>query len=153
RSGRAREEQGEIRSEWRHQFEKHSADRGHWRRLYFDRRTDPFRARDRLFPRNRPAAGVSNASRLSAEDLTHALRGRTIGSEVRLLEEITSTNDAILEQTSVSTPEGLTIFAERQTAGRGQRANRWESAQGKGLWFSILLRPKIDVGESARLAE
>lgn len=45
------------------------------------------------------------------------------------------------------------MFAEHQTAGRGQRCNVWESAAHKGLWFSILLRPNLPVGESARLTE
>jgi BirA family biotin operon repressor/biotin-[acetyl-CoA-carboxylase] ligase len=58
-----------------------------------------------------------------------------------------------LERASPTTPEGLVVFAERQTAGRGQRSNSWESAAGKGIWFSILLRPKIDIGESPQLAE
>jgi BirA family transcriptional regulator, biotin operon repressor / biotin---[acetyl-CoA-carboxylase] ligase len=43
------------------------------------------------------------------------------------------------------------LFAEHQTTGRGQRGNRWESAAGKGLWFSILLRPQIQINESWRL--
>jgi len=43
------------------------------------------------------------------------------------------------------------FFAEQQTAGRGQRGNRWESPARKGLCFSILLRPKIDIHESAGL--
>jgi len=43
------------------------------------------------------------------------------------------------------------LFAEHQTSGRGQRGNRWESAVGKGLWFSILLRPKIQINDSGRL--
>jgi BirA family biotin operon repressor/biotin-[acetyl-CoA-carboxylase] ligase len=47
--------------------------------------------------------------------------------------------------------EGLVLFAEHQTAGRGQRGNKWESTAGKGLWFSILLRPKIPIHDSARL--
>jgi BirA family transcriptional regulator, biotin operon repressor / biotin---[acetyl-CoA-carboxylase] ligase len=47
--------------------------------------------------------------------------------------------------------EGLVLFGEHQTAGRGQRGNRWESAAGKGLWFSILLRPQIQLNESWRL--
>jgi BirA family biotin operon repressor/biotin-[acetyl-CoA-carboxylase] ligase len=45
----------------------------------------------------------------------------------------------------------LVVFAEHQTAGRGQRGNRWESTAGKGLWFSILLRPKIDLNQSGQL--
>jgi len=47
--------------------------------------------------------------------------------------------------------EGLVLFAEHQTEGRGQRGNRWESAAGKGLWFSILLQPRIDINNSPRL--
>jgi BirA family transcriptional regulator, biotin operon repressor / biotin---[acetyl-CoA-carboxylase] ligase len=47
--------------------------------------------------------------------------------------------------------EGLVLFAEHQTAGRGQRGNRWESAAGKGLWFSFLLRPEIPLSDSGRL--
>jgi BirA family biotin operon repressor/biotin-[acetyl-CoA-carboxylase] ligase len=90
---------------------------------------------------------------LSAEKLRVELKSRLIGREIVVLQETTSTNDSILERTSPRAPEGLVVFAERQTAGRGQRNNLWESAAGKGLWFSILLRPKIDIGESPRLAE
>ena len=43
------------------------------------------------------------------------------------------------------------MFAGQQTAGRGQRGNRWESTAGKGLWFSIVLRPEIPLGDSGRL--
>ena len=88
---------------------------------------------------------------LDAAKLRAAVGGHVIGREIVILEETTSTNDSVLQMTNPSTPEGLVVFAEHQTAGRGQRGNRWESATHKGLWFSILLRPKIDIGESARL--
>src|SRR5207237_1834338 len=91
-------------------------------------------------------------TRLSEGEIRDALIGCTIGREIFVLETTTSTNDSVLERTSPSTPEGLVVFAERQTAGRGQRSNSWESAAGKGLWFSILLRPKIDFGASPKLA-
>ncbi len=74
-----------------------------------------------------------------------------IGREIVVLEETASTNDSVLQKATFDTPEGLVVFAERQTAGRGQRGNTWESAAHKGLWFSILLRPKIDIGDSGRL--
>jgi BirA family biotin operon repressor/biotin-[acetyl-CoA-carboxylase] ligase len=90
---------------------------------------------------------------LSADKLRLELNSGILGREIVVLDETTSTNDSILERTAASTPEGLVVFAERQTAGRGQRNNSWESAAGKGLWFSILLRPKIDIGSSPRLAE
>lgn len=86
--------------------------------------------------------------RLRAERLRG---GFVIGRDVVVLEETESTNDVVTEMSAGDWPEGLCVFAERQIAGRGQRGNKWESAAGKGLWFSILLRPKIDVKESARL--
>ncbi len=91
-------------------------------------------------------------SALDAERLRSRLGNCTIGREIIVLEETTSTNDAILHRAMPDTPEGLVIFAERQTAGRGQRNNAWESAAHKGLWGSILLRPNIDIAESPRLS-
>jgi len=90
---------------------------------------------------------------LSADKLRADVDPAIVGREIVVVDETTSTNDSVLERTSPSTPEGLVVFAERQTAGRGQRTNSWESAAGKGLWFSFLLRPKIDIGDSAQLAE
>jgi BirA family biotin operon repressor/biotin-[acetyl-CoA-carboxylase] ligase len=90
---------------------------------------------------------------LSAEKLRVDLDSAIIGRDIVVVDETTSTNDSVLERASPTTPEGLVVFAERQTAGRGQRNNSWESATGKGLWFSILLRPKIDISASPQLAE
>jgi BirA family transcriptional regulator, biotin operon repressor / biotin---[acetyl-CoA-carboxylase] ligase len=102
----------------------------------------------------RPRFKTNDAmTRLSEDEIRDALSGCTIGREIFVLETTTSTNDSVLERTSPSTLEGLVVFAERQTAGRGQRTNSWESAAGKGLWFSFLLRPKINIGASAQLAE
>src|SRR5436305_10938577 len=96
---------------------------------------------------------MSARDALDAEKLRADVDPAIIGREIFVLEETTSTNDSVLERVSPSTREGLVVFAERQTAGRGQRSNSWESVAGKGLWFSFLLRPKIDIGESPRLAE
>jgi BirA family transcriptional regulator, biotin operon repressor / biotin---[acetyl-CoA-carboxylase] ligase len=93
--------------------------------------------------------------RLIADQLQAALPCSIIGREIIVLEQTGSTNDAILQVASTdglaSTPEGLIVFAEHQTDGRGQRGNRWESAAGKGLWFSILLRPEIQLSNSGGL--
>ncbi len=89
--------------------------------------------------------------RLHADELRAQLRCAVIGQRIIVLEQTSSTNDAILQVATANSEEGLVLFAEHQTAGRGQRGNRWESADGKGLWFSILLRPKIQINDSARL--
>jgi BirA family transcriptional regulator, biotin operon repressor / biotin---[acetyl-CoA-carboxylase] ligase len=90
---------------------------------------------------------------LSGERLRADLGDAVIGNEIVVLEQTTSTNDAVLRLAISETAEGLVVFAEHQTAGRGQRGNVWESAAGQGLWFSILLRPKIDIDQSARLTK
>jgi BirA family transcriptional regulator, biotin operon repressor / biotin---[acetyl-CoA-carboxylase] ligase len=89
--------------------------------------------------------------RLVAEELQAGIGSAVIGREIIVLEQTGSTNDAILQIANANPKEGLVVFAEHQTAGRGQRVNRWESAAGKGLWFSILLRPKIDLASSPQL--
>src|SRR5260370_42273274 len=87
---------------------------------------------------------------LVADELQAKLGRTIIGRKIIVLEQTGSTNDAILEIAQDS-KEGLVLFAEQQTAGRGQRGNRWESPARKGLCFSILLRPKIDINESMGL--
>src|SRR4029453_8894360 len=89
--------------------------------------------------------------RLVAEELQAKLGSVVIGREIIVLEQTGSTNDAILQVANADTKEGLVLFAEHQIAGRGQHGNRWESAAGKGLWFSILLRPEIDLANSPQL--
>jgi BirA family transcriptional regulator, biotin operon repressor / biotin---[acetyl-CoA-carboxylase] ligase len=88
---------------------------------------------------------------LVAEELQAGIGSAVIGREIIVLEQTDSTNNAILRFAKANPREGLTVFAEHQTAGRGQRGNRWESAAGKGLWFSILLRPEIDLANSPQL--
>ena len=90
---------------------------------------------------------------LNAEELRAALVGSYIGNQIVLLQETASTNDVAWQMAQDEIADGLVIFAERQTAGRGRRGNRWESAPHQGLWFSILLRPKIAPAESARLTK
>ena len=95
---------------------------------------------------------VEVLDRLIAEELRADLGGAVIiGREIIVLGQTGSTNDAILRIARPNSEEGLVLFAEDQTAGRGQRGNRWESTAGKGLWFSILLQPKIDLNNSPQL--
>ena len=88
---------------------------------------------------------------LSAAKLRAGLGHCTIGRKIIVLDEATSTSDVVLQMANAGAGEGLVVFAEHQTAGRGQRGNVWESAAGKGLLCSILLRPNVAVQDSARL--
>src|SRR5437870_1928488 len=96
---------------------------------------------------------MSPPDRLIAVELQASLGGGVIGRRIIVLESTGSTNDFLLQMLTPELPEGFVVFAEHQTAGRGQRGSRWESALHLGLWFSILLRPKIRLSESARLTK
>lgn len=67
------------------------------------------------------------------------------------IRETTSTND------DARRPEyrhGDVIWAERQTAGRGQRGHTWSSPKGENLTFSLVLEPRfLPVGEQFLLSE
>ncbi len=94
---------------------------------------------------------MSQSDSLRGEELRAALADQHIGNKIVIVEETSSTNDLVWQMAQEGSPAGLVIFAESQTAGRGQRGNRWESAGHLGLWFSILLRPGIQPADSARL--
>ena len=96
-------------------------------------------------------AASDAAFKLEAAQLQRLATGNLIGRLVVVLDSTTSTNDSALQMAGEGAEEGLVVFAEEQTAGRGQRGNSWESAPGKGLWFSILLRPNLAPAESGRL--
>jgi len=59
-------------------------------------------------------------------------------------ETIDSTNTEALKQARLGVDEGLCIIAREQTAGRGRRQRTWVSEKDAGLYFSIVLRPKIE---------
>lgn len=59
--------------------------------------------------------------------------------ELIWLDECDSTNS---EAGRRNPSHGAAVIARRQTAGRGQRGNSWESEPGKNLTFSLVLRPE-----------
>lgn len=54
--------------------------------------------------------------------------------------QIESTNGYILEHHR-SLREGSVVIADYQTRGRGRLGRKWKSSMGKGLLFSVLLKP------------
>ncbi len=59
-----------------------------------------------------------------------------------------STNTTAYQLGERGSPEWTVVVADTQTKGRGRNKNKWESVKG-GLWFSILLKPRIS---SAKLS-
>ena len=89
--------------------------------------------------------------RLIVDELQKALGDCRMGKQLKVVDETTSTNDLVWEAEKEGAPEGYVVFAERQTSGRGQHGREWESTPYQGLWFSVLLRPKMTMAESPQL--
>lgn len=89
---------------------------------------------------------------LHPEDLLSRL-GEThvIGREIRVFQKTTSTNDLAERLARGGAQEGVVVFAEAQTSGRGRLGRTWVSPARKGLWFSVLLRPKLRIESVTQL--
>lgn len=63
---------------------------------------------------------------------------------VELYDEVTSTLDVAHPLAREGAPDGTLILAERQTGGRGRSGRAWASAEGAGIWMTLIERPRDD---------
>jgi len=94
---------------------------------------------------------LSSPDRLIADDILSRLPECRWIREVLVFQRTASTNDLIAGLARDGAQPGVVAFAEEQTAGRGRLGRRWESNPRLGLWFSLLLRPKMPAAEWTRL--
>ena len=67
-----------------------------------------------------------------------------IQPKIQRFASLPSTNTEAARQAIEGAEEGLCIVAGEQTAGRGRLQRQWISPADAGLYFSIVLRPRID---------
>ncbi len=67
------------------------------------------------------------------------------------LKETDSTNTRVTQLARDGEAEGLVVWADAQTAGKGRRGRSWESPAGDNLYFSVLLRPETAPGKAPML--
>jgi len=77
--------------------------------------------------------------RLDPDRISVKLKTRRIGRKVLVYERTGSTNDIAAEYARNADHDGLVVFAEEQTAGRGRTGAQWQSPYGESLLFSLLL--------------
>lgn len=87
---------------------------------------------------------VSVPDLLHADDLISRLSPqRIVGRDIQVFQQTSSTNDVAEKLARDGVAEGVVVFAESQTKGRGRLGRKWISPAGQGLWFSVLLRPRL----------
>jgi BirA family biotin operon repressor/biotin-[acetyl-CoA-carboxylase] ligase len=95
---------------------------------------------------------VASPDALHADDLLARMSGsQLVGRDIQVYKETGSTNDTVETLARDGAAEGMVVFAESQTRGRGRMGRPWLSPPGKGLWFSVLLRPSLRPQETTRL--
>lgn len=60
-------------------------------------------------------------------------------------DSIGSTNLEAMRQAKLGAPEGLCVVAREQTRGRGRLDRSWQSPKDAGLYFSMVLRPQLEM--------
>jgi BirA family transcriptional regulator, biotin operon repressor / biotin---[acetyl-CoA-carboxylase] ligase len=95
---------------------------------------------------------ISAPDALNSDDLLARLgKTKVVGRDIRVFAETTSTNDIIEKLARDGVKEGVAVFAESQTKGRGRLGRKWMSPAKKGLWFSVLLRPDLRPQQTTQL--
>jgi BirA family biotin operon repressor/biotin-[acetyl-CoA-carboxylase] ligase len=79
------------------------------------------------------------------------LQTRVFGRKLKVFAEAESTQRLAHDWVREGAPEGAVVVADRQTAGRGRMGRQWHSPPGKGLWFSMVLMPRLNVGRVPQL--
>jgi BirA family transcriptional regulator, biotin operon repressor / biotin---[acetyl-CoA-carboxylase] ligase len=86
-------------------------------------------------------------ARLSMARVTDLTEKSALGHTFRYYDEIESTNLEAKSLANSGAPAGTVVIAEAQSAGRGRLGRRWTSPAGKGLLFSVLLRPDMPMSK------
>ncbi len=77
--------------------------------------------------------------RLDPDLIQANLRTKRIGRKVLVYDRTSSTNDVAAEYARNPDNDGLVVFAEEQTAGRGRTGATWLSGHQESLLFSLAL--------------
>ena len=76
-------------------------------------------------------------------EIKNGLRTRFVGKDIVFFEEVDSTNRVAKQLAQKGAAAGAVVVAEAQGKGRGRLERPYFSPAGKGIWFSVILRPHI----------
>jgi BirA family biotin operon repressor/biotin-[acetyl-CoA-carboxylase] ligase len=85
----------------------------------------------------------SSPDRLFPSEITSNLKTKFVGQKVYYFDKVSSTMDLAMQLGIKNAAEGTLILAEQQTKGKGRLGRPWQSPKYKGIYMSLLLRPKI----------
>lgn len=90
--------------------------------------------------KNRGYRLAESCDKLSPQGI-HKYLPESLSVRIEVIPSASSTNDLVRIRAEAGDGEGLVLFAEEQTAGRGRLARSFYSPRETGLYMSLLLRP------------
>ncbi len=94
---------------------------------------------------------TASPDRLFPWEVQFDLGTKVLGQKIVYEDSVPSTMDVAFKLGGQKAPEGTVVCAESQTKGRGRMGRGWVSPKGKGIYFSLILRPKLPPNEAAKL--
>ena len=88
---------------------------------------------------------LDSSERLLPWEITKNLKTDFLGKRVYYFDSIDSTQNFALKIASSDKENGTLIIAKKQTGGKGRMKRKWKSPAG-GIWMSIIIHPKFNIG-------
>ena len=99
---------------------------------------------------NRGYCLISSPDRLTVGDVMSYLGSERMRT-VQILQTTDSTNRRVQELAMSGAPDGLTVVANEQSAGRGRLGRTFHSPKDTGIYFSTLFRPTCEPSEIVQI--
>lgn len=93
---------------------------------------------------------MTEGSRINPSEIRECVGTRILGQADLYFRSLASTNDVAKQLASSGIMEGTIVLAESQLNGRGRLGRKWFSPDG-GLWFSVILRPRVEPKHALKL--
>ena len=89
--------------------------------------------------------------KLFSEEIQNGLKTKWMGKKIHYYDALDSTMDVAFQLGLEGELEGSIVCAEGQKKGKGRLGRVWNSPKGKGIYLSIILRPKLSLMDTAKL--
>lgn len=86
---------------------------------------------------------ISSPDRLVPFEVARELNTKFTGKKIYYFDTVSSTMDTAWQLGIKGSPEGTVVLSETQGKGRGRLGRNWFSPKYKGIYLSLILRPKI----------
>lgn len=88
---------------------------------------------------------------LLPQEIRENIHTEVIGQHLKFLEQVDSTNLYAKKIAEGGFEDGTIIMADEQLKGKGRMGRAWSSPKGKGIWMTIMLKPKISPADAAKI--